>query len=57
MSKLTPLKKQSKRAQKEYHAKQRGSWNGLNPVTRIVPNKKVYDRNRAKQEDHKIRED
>ena len=49
MRKLTPLDKMSKKSRKAYHAKQRGSWNGLSPVTRIVPNKKAYDRNRAKQ--------
>lgn len=49
MKQMVPLKKQSKRAQKEYHARQRGSWNGLNPVTRVVPNGKAYDRNREKQ--------
>ena len=49
MRKMTPLKKMSKKEQKAYHAQQRGSWNGLSPVTRIVPNKKAYDRNRAKQ--------
>lgn len=47
---VTPLKKRSKRAQREYHAKQRGSWYGLNPVTRTVASRKVYDRNRVKQE-------
>ena len=49
MRKLTPLDKMSKKSRKAYHAKQRGSWSGLSPVTRIVPNKKAYDRNRAKQ--------
>jgi hypothetical protein len=29
MMRMTPLRKQNKREQKEYHAKQRGSWNGL----------------------------
>ncbi len=47
--KMVPLKKQSKRSQREYHAAQRGSWNGLCPVTRVVPSKKAYDRNKAKQ--------
>ena len=47
--KMVPLKKQSKRSQREYHAAQRGSWNGLCPVTRVVPNKKTYNRNKAKQ--------
>ena len=49
MKQMVPLKKQSKRAQKEYHARQRGSWNGVNPVTRVVPNGKAYDRNKEKQ--------
>ena len=44
MKQMIPLSKQSKRVQKEYHKKQRGSWCGLNPVTRTVPNKKAYDR-------------
>ena len=46
--KFVPLEKRSKKEQKAYHAQQRGSWNGVNPVTRVVPNKKVYDRKRAK---------
>ncbi len=49
MKQLIPLEKQSKKAQKEYHARRRGSWNGLSPVTRTVPNGKAYDRNRAKR--------
>lgn len=49
MAQMTPLNKRSKKAQKEYHAKQRGSWYGLNPITRTVPSGKVYDRNRVKQ--------
>lgn len=49
MVQLAPLNKRSKKAQKEYHTKQRGSWYGLNPVTRTVPSGKAYDRNRAKR--------
>lgn len=49
MKRMIPLNKQSKREQKEYHAKKRGSWNGVNAVTRVVPNGKIYDRNRAKR--------
>ena len=49
MEKLIPLRKQSKRAQKAYHSRQRGSWYGVNPVTRTAPNKKAYDRNRFKR--------
>ena len=48
--KVTPLKKQSKKNQRKFHAAKRGSWNGVSPVTRIVQSKRLYDRNRAKQE-------
>ena len=48
MKKVIPLAKQSKKLQKQYHAKQRGSWNGISPVTRVVPSKKVYDRKKIK---------
>ena len=49
MKQMTPLKKMSKKRQKAFHAQRRGSWNGLSPVTRVVPNKKAYDRKRARQ--------
>ena len=48
--KTIPLTKQSKRQQRAYYAARRGSWNGVNPVTRVVPNKNAYDRNRVKRE-------
>ena len=50
MAQFVPLHKQSKKAQKEHHAKQRGSWYGLSPVTRTRPSGKAYDRNKAKQD-------
>lgn len=50
MRKIIDLKKQSKKAQKAFHAQQRGSWNGLNPITRVVPNGKAYSRAKAKAE-------
>lgn len=43
-----PMEKRTKKAQREHNAQQRGSWYGINPITRVVPNKKAYDRNRAK---------
>ena len=46
MKKLIPLKKQSKAAQKEHAALQRGSWEGIKPITRIVESKNRYSRNR-----------
>lgn len=48
--KVTPLKKQSKKNQRKFHAAKRGTWNGVSPVTRIVQSKRIYDRNRTKQE-------
>ena len=50
MRRMVPLSKQSKKAQKEFHNKQRGSWNGISPVTRVVPTGTAYDRNRIKRE-------
>ena len=50
MVQLVPLNKRSKKAQRKYRAKQRGSWYGLSPITRTVPSGKVYDRNRVKRE-------
>lgn len=51
MVNIVPLKKQSKRAQKEFHSKRRGSWYGISPVTRVVPSGRSYDRKRIKRED------
>ena len=48
--KVTPLKKQSKKNQRKFHAAKRGSWNGVSPITLVVQSKRIYDRNRAKQE-------
>ena len=48
--KMIPLNKQSKKAQRRYHAAKRGDWNGVSPVTRVIPNKKAYDRKRAGRE-------
>ena len=47
--KMIPLNKQSKKAQREYYLKQRGSWNGVKPATRVIKSKKVYDRNKMKE--------
>lgn len=46
--KVTPLKKQSKKNQRKFHAAKRGSWNGVSPITRVVQSKRIYDRNRTK---------
>ena len=49
MIKVTPIKKLSKKKQREYYTKRWGSWNGVNPTTRVAKSKKTYDRNRMKQ--------
>lgn len=48
MKQFVPLEKQSKKAQREHHAKQRGSWNGVSPVTRAIPSGKAYSRSKSK---------
>lgn len=48
MLKMVSLQKRSKKQQKQYHQAKRGSWNGVNPVTRSVPSGKIYDRARDK---------
>ena len=49
--KYVPYSKMSKKAQREYNAKRRNSWGEMSPVTRIVPNKKVYNRQAFKSEE------
>ena len=49
MRQYVTLDKRSKKAQKEYYAKQRRTWGELNPVTRSVPGGKVYNRKKEKQ--------
>ena len=48
MLKMIPLNKQSKKAQRRYHAAKRGDWNGVNPVSRVVASKKAYNRKKLK---------
>lgn len=44
------LCKQSKKSQRAYYRQQRGSWNGIKPVTRTIPNGKIYNRKHCKKE-------
>lgn len=57
MKKFVPLEKQTKKAQKEWHKKQRRTWNGLDPMTRTQENGKAYNRNKFKQMDRRNRGD
>ena len=55
--KVIPLKKQSKKSRRKYYAAQRGTWNGVDPTTKIVKSKKEYDRNRIKRIQGEMYED
>ena len=44
MPKFIPYKKLSKRKRRELDNEQRVTWGTVNPVTRTVKDKKVYDR-------------
>ena len=46
--KIISIDKMSKKARRAFYAGQRGSWNGVKPVTRVVGSKKIYDRKREK---------
>ena len=48
MEKFIPYEKLSKKAKRELDRKKRGTWGGLDPVTRKPPNPKAYNRSRAK---------
>jgi hypothetical protein len=43
MTNFVPLEKQSKKAQRAYHAQQRNIW-GINPVTRKTESKKAFSK-------------
>lgn len=47
--KLTPLEKLSKWKKGELAAKQRGTWGGVNPVTRKSPLSGSYRRSKERQ--------
>lgn len=49
MQKLVPYEKLSKKKQRELNAMKRGSWGGLNPVTRKPTNPKAYNRKKAQR--------
>lgn len=51
MEKFVPYEKLSKKKKKELDTAARGSWGGVNPVTRKTENKKAYNRKRARKTD------
>ena len=54
MEKFTPYEKLSKKEKRRLDQAKRGTWGGLNPVTRKPENPKAYNRNKARnwQRDH-----
>ena len=49
MEKFIPFEKLSKKEQRRRSAQQRGSWQGLCPVTRRAENPKAYNRRKAQK--------
>ncbi len=49
MDRYISLDKRSKKAQREFYARQRRTWGDLNPATRTVPSGKIYNRKKVKQ--------
>ena len=47
MEKYTPYEKMSKKEKRKIDALKRGSWGQINPVTRMKPNSKAYQRTKA----------
>lgn len=56
MKQFIPYDKRSKKDQKEHTLKQRGSWNGVNPVTKTTKRPNTYKRSKIKilKEAHKM---
>ena len=48
MEKLVPYDKLSKKKKKELDKARRGSWYGINPVTRKPENSRAYNRKKAR---------
>ena len=48
MRKFIPREKLSKKARRKQDVLNRGTWNGLNPITKVVENKKVYKRKKIR---------
>ena len=52
MENFIAYEKLSKKKKREQDAKRRGSWGGVNPVTRKPENPKAYNRRKARKWDH-----
>lgn len=49
MERWIPYEKLSKKKQREWNAKKRGSWHGVNPISRKTKNLKAYNRKKTRQ--------
>ena len=49
MNKFIPYEKLSKKERRRLDAQKRGSWGGLDPVTRKPANPKAYNRQKARK--------
>lgn len=54
MQKFIPKVKLSKKAQRELNKESRGTWNGVNPITRKTESKMIYNRKKVQQGDDYI---
>ena len=50
MDKYIPGEKLGKKARRELDAESRGTWGGINPITRKSKNEKAYNRKKARRE-------
>ena len=50
MEKFISYQKMNKKKQKEINKQKRGNWGDIKPITKVVPNKKIY--NRKAKRDH-----
>lgn len=48
MDSFIPIEKRSKKARRQAHQSQRSGWHGVNPVTRRIASKKVYNRKKSR---------
>ena len=54
MEKMIPIKKQTKKSQKAYYDRKRGTWGNIDPVSKVIESKKIYKRNRSKRREREI---
>ncbi len=56
VGRYVPLEKRSKKQRREHFAAQRNDWNGVKPVTRVLPDKRKPCRRDMKQQLDEMRE-